>query len=404
MRRLVLVFVVLIVYGSLYPFAGWREPGAPLFSFLFGGHVRVEKADLVQNVLAYMPFGLFMVAWLMRSTRFGVALVTAAVAGGVLSLAMEAIQQFLPSRDASRIDLVLNIAGSMAGGVLASLLHGETLAGPRLVALRAHWLRRGTLPNLGLAALALWALSQTSPLVPTLDMGQLRHGLALLYRSLQQPQAMQMAQMLTYACYLAGLGMVARTLTREGKPALLLFGSLVACVLLLKIIIEGRQLSLEAVAGAFAAWMFLLLASRMRRAAWMGIVLIGAGFVISEMAPGPDGMVHGFNWIPLVGQMQSLSGLQNILDIFWPFFAMAYLARLAAPIGHRQPVVVIGTVLIAAVVFWLEWSQQELPGRFGDITQVLLACAGWVIPWTFAGPDFLVEVAAKKDSGPRTNR
>ncbi|MFB9243737.1 VanZ family protein [Massilia antarctica] len=396
MRRLVLVFVVLIVYGSLYPFTGWSAPGAPLFGFLFGGHLRVEKADLVQNVLAYMPFGLFMVAWLMRSTRFGVALVTAAVAGGALSLSMESIQQFLPSRDASRIDLVLNIAGSVAGGMLASLLHGHTLAGPRLVALRAHWLRSGTLPNLGLAALALWALSQTSPLVPTFDMEQLRHGLALLYRSLQQPQVMDMAQMLTYACYLAGLGLLARTVTRDDKPALLLFGSLVACVLVLKIIVDGRQLSLEAVAGAFAAWMFLLAASRLRQAAWIGMVLIGAGFVISELAPGTDGMRYGFNWIPLVGQMRSLSGLQNILEIFWPFFAIACFARLLTPIGHRQPVVVIGTVGIAAAVFWLEWEQQALPGRFGDITQVLLACAGWVIPWTFAGPDFTSKADEKK--------
>ena len=399
MRRLVFVFLVLIVYGSLYPFSGWSEPLAPLFSFLFASPTRVEKADLVQNVLAYMPFGLFMVAWLMRSTRFGVALVTAAVAGGVLSLAMESIQQFLPSRDASRIDLVLNIAGSVAGGVLASLLHGRTLAGPRLVAVRSHWLRTGTLPNLGLAALALWALSQTSPLVPTFDMGQVRHGLALLYHSLREPGSMQVAQLLTYACYLAGLGLLARTVTREEKPALLLFGSLVACVLLLKIIVEGRQLSLEAVAGAFAAWMFLLVTSRLRQVAWMGIVLIGAGFVISELAPGPDGMLYGFNWIPLVGQMRSLSGLQNILEIFWPFLAIACFARLMTPLGHRQPVVVIGTVAIAATVFWLEWSQQTLPGRFGDITQVLLACAGWIIPWTFAGPDFTQAHAAKSGVG-----
>lgn len=244
------------------------------------------------------------------------------------------------------------------------------------------------MPNLGLAALALWALSQTSPLVPTFDIGQVRHGLALLYHALREPGSMQPAQLLTYACYLAGLGLLARTLMRDGKPALPLFGALVACVLLLKIVVEGRQLSLEAVAGAFAAWMFLLAASRLRQAAWMGMALIGAGFVVSELAPGPEGMVYGFNWIPLVGQMRSLSGLQNILEIFWPFFAIAYFARLATPIGHRQPVVVIGSAAIAALVFWLEWSQQGLPGRFGDITQVLLACAGWIIPWTFAGPDF----------------
>jgi hypothetical protein len=29
----------------------------------------------------------------------------------------------------------------------------------------------------------------------------------------------------------------------------------------------------------------------------------------------------------------------------------------------------------------LEWLQQSVPGRDGDITQVVLASAGWLIPW-----------------------
>lgn len=80
MPLLILVFITLIVYGSLFPFIGWTEPKVALFSFLFSWPKTVEKADLVQNVLAYAPVGLFMVIYLMRSTRYWPAIIIATLA------------------------------------------------------------------------------------------------------------------------------------------------------------------------------------------------------------------------------------------------------------------------------------------------------------------------------------
>lgn len=59
MLRIALLFLVLIAYGSLYPFDTWRTPAAPLFRFLWHWPAVLTRADLVQNVLAYAPFGLF---------------------------------------------------------------------------------------------------------------------------------------------------------------------------------------------------------------------------------------------------------------------------------------------------------------------------------------------------------
>ena len=60
-----LAYAALIVYGSLYPFSGWTTRGVRLFAFLildWSGHI--SRADLVTNVLAYMPLGLLLARWM----------------------------------------------------------------------------------------------------------------------------------------------------------------------------------------------------------------------------------------------------------------------------------------------------------------------------------------------------
>lgn len=386
MLSLAIVFVGLIVYGSLYPFTGWVSPEGPLLDFLTHPPLRVQKADLVQNVLAYLPLGLFLGAWLMQSMRLAGAIAVAGLAGAALSLAMEIIQQYLPSRDPSVVDLALNLLGTVGGAVLASFLRGHGMPGNRLRVLRESWLISGNTANLGLAALALWALSQTSPLVPTLDPGQLRAGLALLAQAVLRPQDVMLAPMFSYACYLAGLGLLVRMLAREGHSALKLFAAVVAVVFVLKIIVEGRNLSAEALGGAVLAFLLLAVPSAGRRAwrawAWSGMFLVGLGFVVIELTPGQGYVTRDFNWVPFAGQMRSLAGLQNILELVWPFFAMACFARFLRREG-RQRLALVGGVAVALCVFWLEWMQQDMAGRYGDVTQVMLAWTGWMLPWCF---------------------
>src|SRR5450830_1552022 len=143
MLRLAFLFVLLIVYGSLYPFDQWAAAATPPFTFLLHWPRRLDLADLVQNVLAYAPFGLFLALARLRVQAWRAAIVQVAAAAAVLSTVMECLQQFEPA----------------------------PAAGPSWHGLQRlrHWrrsrFRRGTLPNIGLAALALWALAEASPLV-----------------------------------------------------------------------------------------------------------------------------------------------------------------------------------------------------------------------------------------------
>jgi VanZ family protein len=382
MPALVLIYAGLIVYGSLYPFGPWTEPGVPLFSFLGAGWPRdLSRADLIQNILVYIPMGL-LVVWLNCRVRFSLALVIATLAGGVLSLTMESIQQFIPVRTASFVDLVINVFGTFMGGLLAGLITEQTFAGARLTQLRQVWFRTGPLPNLGLVVLALWALSQASPLVPSLDIGHLRHGLALLYRSLQHPQDLRLAQAGTYALYIAGLGLLTFTLGQRNKSLIVPYFALVGFVLACKVLIVGRQLSLEAPTGAFLAILLLVAMRRIptKAAAIMGIACVAAGFTLYELAaPGTAMVFYSFNWVPFAGQMSSINGLENILEILWPFLAIGYFVRYLAPSYLVAEYAIAGGTTVLSALFFMEWYQQFLPARVGDITQVLIGVSGWAL-------------------------
>ncbi|MES1981059.1 MAG: VanZ family protein [Pseudomonadota bacterium] len=384
MRLLVWGYTALLVYGSLYPFSGWTLPPAPLFSFLSTWPHTLEKTDVILNVLIYAPLGLLITYRLTRSVHFGSALLAATATGTFLSFVIECIQQLIPGRVASLSDLAMNMTGALLGGTVAAFLTRGTISGAKVAALRGRWFHTGTLPNIGLITLALWTLAQTSPLVPSLDVSHLRHGVALFLHALQSPQRLSFYETFSYAFYIAGLGLLAITIGQRGKPVLLLFSGYVICVLISKMLIESRQLSPETLAGAVIAFALLSLMRYISQKAMiniLGIMLITAGLVLYELAPVRDFPTYAFNWAPFGGQMISLNGLQSILDIFWPLFAIAFFTRTVTPLHWQYRNAFSGGVIVLITVFLLEWAQQYLPGRHGDITQVMLGVLGWVIPW-----------------------
>ena len=283
MLRIALLFVILIVYGSLYPFDNWSAPRAPLFHFLLHWPAVLTRADLVQNVLAYAPFGLFYALHrLARRPAWGADAVRQALgAAFLLSLTMEALQQFEPARTASLADIAMNVLGALAGAVLALMLkrhpppdlaaagRAPYLLNPLLHRLlhRLHLWRRqrfhsGVLPNIGLAAIALWVLAETSPLAPVFDPAYLARKLAILAWQLQHPLRVNPAHILVSAGQLIGIGCLLRSLARPATvpstdaPNLradLLFIALLGAVFCAKLLVLGRYLQLAELAGAALA-------------------------------------------------------------------------------------------------------------------------------------------------------
>ena len=122
---LAVMYAALIVYASLYPFIGWRVPGVSVWAFLTLSFPYWWTAfDLVANLLGYMPLGALVFGARVRSGS-GVmrSLLAAVLVGTVLSFGLELLQNFLPRRVPSNLDLALNAFGALLGALLGALAH-----------------------------------------------------------------------------------------------------------------------------------------------------------------------------------------------------------------------------------------------------------------------------------------
>ncbi len=167
---LALVYVGLIVYASLYPFADWRDRGVVPWDFLLAPWPQYWTGfDLMSNALGYAPLGFLLALAALRSGRGVHAVRYATVAALSLSLLMETLQVYLPARVPSNVDLALNGLGAWLGAVAATLL--ERLGAlSRWSRFRARWFvpdARGAL-----VLLALWPLALLFPAAVPLGLGQ----------------------------------------------------------------------------------------------------------------------------------------------------------------------------------------------------------------------------------------
>ena len=163
-------YVGLIGYASLYPFAGWRIPGVSPFAFLTLPWSRWwDLFDVISNLVGYLPLGVLAFGGMVRG---GLAPWRAAVAAvmmaAALSFAMEFLQNFLPMRVSSNLDLLTNLLGAAAGALLGWAAH--------LLGAVSHWQamrERWFIPHSagGLALLMLWPFGLLFPAPVPLGLG-----------------------------------------------------------------------------------------------------------------------------------------------------------------------------------------------------------------------------------------
>jgi VanZ family protein len=176
------MYVALVVYASLYPFANWRDQGIAPWSFLSAPPPRYWSGfDVALNLLGYVPLGALLVFLMLRGTQRSAPVLIATLCAGLVSLLMEGLQSYLPQRVASREDWLLNTAGAAVGAALA------------LALVRAGWLawwdarqrRWLTSESRGVLALLLaWPAALLFPAAVPFGMGQVWNRLAELMDAL----------------------------------------------------------------------------------------------------------------------------------------------------------------------------------------------------------------------------
>jgi len=167
---LALIYAALIVYASLYPFEDWRFVGIAPWSFLGAPLPRYWTGfDVAANLAGYAPLGFLLALSALRSNARLPAVLLATLGGGLLSLAMESMQTYLPMRVASNVDFGLNLAGAWLGALAAFALE-KLGAMARWSRFRDRWFvteSRGAL-----VLLALWPMALLFPASVPFGLGQ----------------------------------------------------------------------------------------------------------------------------------------------------------------------------------------------------------------------------------------
>ena len=363
MKKVFFLYLLLIVHFSLYPwsFALWH---APLRGVLQGWHPLVGRRDwfdIVVNFLFYMPFGaLGVLAW--RNGRGAWRRWTAlAAAGMALSLALETLQAWVPGRDSSVQDVVMNSLGTLAGIVIGIGLGRHHAGGAKLP------LRR----PMALLLAAAWVCAQMFPFLPVLNRWSLQRALEHL-AGITPVSGLHLAE-----AFLGGL--LLSFLLRAALGPALWRVSLAAAVLipLVAAFIQGVAFSWPAfTAATLAFWISTRSTGRPRSEAallaCLALLLIAAKefypFHLSAV-PAP------FHWMPFAGflEFDHQSAVRIVAAKFFLYGAAVWTLR-------ETGLALWGSAGVVTLLLALgEAAQRYLPGRVPESTDPLLALLAAVL-------------------------
>jgi len=341
-RAALLVYAVLLVYGSLSPWSQWRSLGVGPFAYFFAPWpAYLTGFDLGLNVLAYLPFGLLLALALHPLLRGAAAAVSAVAIAATVSVALEGAQSYLPARIASNLDVLANSAGAAVGAVAGALLAPALIDGRRLLLARKRWLRPHA--TLVLLLAALWPLAQTHPAPMLFGNGELDRELvasllALLDRTLPafDVQRFAAAEVLVTACAMLGAGALLAVGLNVRAPRRRLMLALLLAALAAKCITYGHEfgpdrsfgwLSTAAPSGLAVGLLAMIATAATasaRTAALLAIASLLALVVAVNLVPPNPYHAHWLGeWRP--GHLRNVAAASSWLARAWPYAALAAL-------------------------------------------------------------------------------
>ncbi|HJV26548.1 MAG TPA: VanZ family protein [Aromatoleum sp.] len=335
-RTLTIAYGLLIVYACLHPLTGWRVTGLPLLDFLTAPWPKYYRsADIVLNVLGFLPFGFVLAPALPQ--RFGRVgdIAVATLIAATLSFTMEVTQNFLPTRVSSNVDLGSNTLGGLVGAIFGAWW-GHPLFDER------GWLHRwrtlriipGHIGDFGLILLALWLLAQLTPDRVLFVSGDLRQLLGLPTPLHFEVERFILLEAMQVAITLVGVGLFARCM----MPSV----SLPAIALLLVLGLGAKTLATASFfdPGAPLLWLTpgtqrgllyglpalaaTLVLPRVFQHAMAGMAMLAATSLTNLLPDNP--YFQAGHRLLLQGNFLNFHGLTQLTASLWPFAALAYLS------------------------------------------------------------------------------
>jgi VanZ family protein len=327
-------YTLLALYGSLYPFSGWRDSGVDPLAFLAAGWPRYYTAfDIAINVAAYLPLGFLWTTTLSNRLPPFAAFAVAALGGALLSFGIEAAQNYLPSRVPSNLDLMANLCGAVCGAVAGLRWGRHLLDGGRLHDWRERRFLRGTTGDVGLLLVALWLLTQLNPETFLFASGNLRGLLDLpTALSFAAPHflALETAVVASQTLAIALIGSRLAANHPLLLPLALVAAALAVKSLALLVLMQGvhglawaTPGSLGGLALGFAFWLALVQAPVAIRQALAALALMLAAVLANLMPDNPYLADTLRVWQQ--GHFLNFNGATRLATALWPFLALAWL-------------------------------------------------------------------------------
>lgn len=291
------LYAALVVYASLFPFAEWRDQGIATWAFLLAPTPQYWTGfDVAINVIGYLPLGGLVALGLLRSGWQRTWVWWAPMVVMLLSLLMEGLQSYLPTRVPSREDFLLNSAGAWGGAVAAFVLQ-KTGVIDVWNQLRGRWFvphSRG-----GIVLLSTWPVGLLFPSSVPLGLGQVVARLeAVLQESVEDS---------VFEVWLP---------VRDAQLSPLAPGTELLCVAL--------GLLIPCLLG------FCVVRAAWRRAVVVGVTTASAVMVSALSAALSWGPMHAWAWLDLPAQIGLFAGaVLALLFVFASWRASAALALLA---------------------------------------------------------------------------
>ena len=338
-RMAALAYILVIVYASLRPFTGWRMASGTFGEFLLQPWPRwITLDDILFNFAAYVPLG-FLLALSLRARSAAPAAVTLACLICVaLSLTLEAAQQYLPSRFASTVDLLVNGVGGTVGALLAPLFSPGQRLGRELSLLRGQRFVSGSRGDAVLVLAGLWLFTQLHAPLIMLGNGDLRGSFALPGLIAYTPVSYLLAEAGVVMLNTAGIGFLLASVARNTGSGywrtlvLLMAGACAlrtaAAALVLHTANPWNWLTPGFGLGLAAALLLLLAFVRTPRSACaaLAVFTLAAAVVLVNMMPeNPYRPVPAYLLAGKTGHFLDFTGMIRALSDIWPFLAILFL-------------------------------------------------------------------------------
>lgn len=360
------LLLLLIVYGSLYPFT-WNFERPQNF-ILLGS---VGLIDVVENVILFLPLG-WLLAWHCSGRRrqwisYGAWFLIALVVATVLQL----LQKYLP-RTPALSDIVFNMVGYVMGW-WAGLISVH-----RLDRVLQHHPNLRSADRFALLMFGVWLVAELFPLIPTFAVSSVVDNV----KSLWQQDAWQPRRMVLHvgmtAIGLEALAHLVRSVAL-GHLTRWLAGIATLGMLAGKFVVIGQSPGFSVVLGIVGGALIWWGMDHARESRRLTMLLLGAlgSYLVHALWPlrwrDPPEPMH---WLPFASALSN--SIESVVtSVAFECLCFGAIIWSAVRMGALLPGLTLSTAVLA---FACEWTQRYLPTRTPEITSAFLALGmGWLV-------------------------